>query len=258
MESSRFVDSNGVTVSNEGAIFPICNVEAGRLNFIGTGFFITDIGMFATAKHVLENEPGPLFIYEFIENNRYRRRNITRVSLSNRSDFAIGIVQQATYTKTGEEVKNKMLLLSEHIPSEGEQLSTYAYPETIMQHKESLTNAHFAPNWYHGKVIDSYPDGAGFIKSPAIVAEMQSLGGCSGGPVFSKNGCGGVVGINSRGIEDQVNFVSLTSALLSVQFSDVDVKGRHYDWISIAELIHEGFVKVVDIPLIKEPSTISL
>jgi hypothetical protein len=64
-------------------------------------------------------------------------------------------------------------------------------------------------------------------------------------PSVSPNSGGGVVGINSRGVEDQYNFVSLTSAALSVSFEDVTVETQHYPIITIQQLIDLGHVLLV-------------
>lgn len=101
---------------------------------------------------------------------------------------AIGILQQATHKKTGKPVRNKIFSLSLHVPVEGELISTYAYPETTVQLEETTTKINFKPKWYHGTVSEFFPQGMGYIKTSAIVADMESLGGCSGGPVFSING----------------------------------------------------------------------
>jgi hypothetical protein len=236
---------DGEKAAGDGTIFPICNLKDGVLNFIGTGFFIATNGMFVTAKHVLEGEEGPLYVVHFYDEGKYLLRGIARASLSPESDFAIGVSENATSVETGESLKNTILSLSLHVPAEGETISTYAYPETTITHSNSTTRLNFVSEWYHGTVSDLYPEGMGFIKSSALIAEMESLGGCSGGPVFSEHGDGGVIGINSRGIAGQVNVVSLTSALLGVALFDVNINDDHIEHITIQQLIELGHVLVV-------------
>lgn len=229
----------------EEAIVGLCTRIDGEYKLIGTGFFINDHGMFITAKHVLEGEPGPIDCFYFPEEGTSIRRQLVRASLSTESDFAIGILQQAKHKKTGELQKNKIFSLSTYVPRDDEPISTYAYPETVVEEKDGNIKVDFKPKWYHGKVSELFPKGMGFVKSPALIADMESIGGCSGGPVFSQNSGGGVIGINSRGIEGQYNVVSLSEALLSVVFHDITVKDRYYEHISIKELIDLGFVTTV-------------
>jgi hypothetical protein len=128
------------------------------------------------------------------------------------------------------------------VPAVGETISSFAYPETEMHYRGSPSSINFVSNWYHGTVSDVFPEGAGLLKSPAVAAHMQSLSGCSGGPVFSPHSGGGVIGINSAGVEDEFNMVSLTSALLSVSLFDVFVEDQHYPDITVQQLIDLGRV----------------
>jgi len=150
---------------------------------------------------------------------------------------------------TGESLKNTVLSLSLHVPAVGETISTYAYPKTDMEYSGSPSGStsgiNFVSNWYHGTVTDLYPHGMGWITSAALAADMPSLGGCSGGPVFSEHGGGGVVGINSAGIEDDINIVSLTSAVLDVTFFDITIGQDHHEHATIQQLINSGFISVV-------------
>lgn len=244
MFEAQFLNESNV-IKGEAAIVGLCTQVGNQYKFIGTGFFINDHGMFITAKHVLEDETGPILCFYFPQDGTYMMRPLVRASLSTQSDFAIGILQQATHKKSGKPVRNKIFSLSFHVPEEGELISTYAYPESTVQIEETTTKINFKPKWYHGSVSDFFPEGMGFIKTPAIVADMESLGGCSGGPVFSLNGGGGVIGINSRGVEGQYNVVSLIEALLSVVFYDITVKDQYYEHVSVQQLVDLGFVKTV-------------
>ncbi len=57
-EQSLFTvkDSNGDDVDPKEAIFPILkHEENGNIKFLGTGFFVTRLGFFVSAKHVFED-----------------------------------------------------------------------------------------------------------------------------------------------------------------------------------------------------------
>ena len=248
--SVSFIQS-GKQVSGEAAIFPICHIGDGKLRLIGTGFFITTNGLFITAKHVLldengEPDEGPLYVVHFYEPGKYFLRNIIRASLSTESDFAIGALAPMSSIHTGESLTNTILSLSLHVPAVGERISTYAYPETDMNYSDATTGSqsaiNFVSKWYHGTVNDLLPHGTAKAPSAAIIAIMESLGGCSGGPVFSEHGDGGVIGINSAGYTDDIHVVSLTAAALSVSFFDINVGDQYYDAITIQQLIDLGHV----------------
>jgi hypothetical protein len=233
----RFLRS-GQQAAGDGTIFPICKLkDDDTLRLIGTGFFIATNGLFVTAEHVLRGEAGPLYVAHFLENGEYYLRHVMRASLSSESDFAVGALLPMTSKTTGEMLKNTILNLSAHVPAVGETISTFAYPETEMHYGGSPSSINFVSNWYHGTVSDVFPQGAALLKSPAVAAHMQSLGGCSGGPVFSPLSGGGVIGINSAGVENEFNMVSLTSALLDVSFFDVTVEGQHYPHITVQQLV---------------------
>jgi hypothetical protein len=243
---------SGKPAPGETAIFPVCNVIRNRLNFIGTGFFIGTYGLFITAKHVLqqesvEPEEGPLYLVHFYEPERFYVRSIVRASLPPSSDFALGFAQNTAAGNSAPDLTNTYLSLSTHIPSVGESISTLAYPESDMNYKGvrpgHAPGLNFVSKWYHGTVTELNPEGTILIRSPALTADMPSLSGSSGGPVFSEHGGAGVVGINSAGSPDgQQNVVSLISAVLSVAFFDLNIEGQHYEHLTVQQLADLGHV----------------
>ena len=102
---------------------------------IGTGFFITEIGHFATAKHVLfQNdgktpEPG-LHALHFVEQDgEYEKllvREITRISFSATADVAIGATDFHIKNETQQPLTNKRPQFNLGIPDRfAPLLSTY-------------------------------------------------------------------------------------------------------------------------------------
>jgi hypothetical protein len=243
---------SGEPASGETAILPVCNVVRSRLNFIGTGFFIGTHGLFITAKHVLqqvsgEPEEGPLYVVHFYEPGRFHLRRIVRASLAPLSDFALGFAQNTSAGNTSPDLTNTYFSLSTHVPSVGESISTLAYPESDMNYMGvppgHAPGLNFVSKWYHGTVTELNPEGTMLIRSPALTADMPSLRGSSGGPVFSEHGGAGIVGINSAGpIGGKQNIVSLTSAVLSVVFFDLNVEGKHYEHLTVQQLADLGHV----------------
>src|SRR5438874_665126 len=81
------------------AIFPIMKeTSASEHRFVGTGFFVTNIGHFVTAKHVifdaLDRSTGMqthcLHAIHFVRGGEALVRHITEVCYSNVSDVAVG------------------------------------------------------------------------------------------------------------------------------------------------------------------------
>lgn len=93
-----FVDGEGRVAVPTTAIFPILKQTIdGNFHLIGTGFFVTDTGIFVTAKHVLMDvmddsgvQTHPIFLVQFIEGS-YVMRPILRCASHKLADVSIGI-----------------------------------------------------------------------------------------------------------------------------------------------------------------------
>ena len=97
--SNNEITINGVNIEPLQAIFPILKeIGEGKNQMIGTGFFITKIGHFVTAKHVIEDiyniqermQSNPIHAIHFVEGFSVLVRNITAIIVHNNSDLAIG------------------------------------------------------------------------------------------------------------------------------------------------------------------------
>ena len=82
------VDGDGNVIEPNKAIFPIIKENShGDFYLIGTGFFITNSGIFVTAKHVLLDvidkngeQTHPIFLIQFLGDG-YIKRPILRCTL---------------------------------------------------------------------------------------------------------------------------------------------------------------------------------
>ena len=170
---------------------------------IGTGFFITEIGHFATAKHVLfQNdgktpEPG-LHALHFVEQDgEYEKllvREITRISFSATADVAIGAMDFHIKNETQQPLTNKRPHFNLEIPANGAHVFTYAYPKSSTFFEKSLMSKVVAD--FHNGVILNYSPRARdkvLVNWPHFELSFEGGGRTSGGPVFDDSGS--VVGI---------------------------------------------------------------
>ena len=249
-KSAEFVSGEGVPVDGEYAVFPICSQSSERkLIFIGTAFFIAPDGIFATAKHVLMNGSAPiqpLFAIQFLEDHQYLVRSIFQINVDNEADVAIGALAPMVKSSTGESLRNKVLVLTDRHPSQGEIAATFAYPKTAVRDGAEAQELHINSTWHFGHVNEFHPGGRDKVLLPRACfrTSIRLLGGASGGPVTDQYGR--VFGINSTGYEgDEISYVSSIvdiwrCRLINVKLAD----GTDRPEITIAELAQLGLVVV--------------
>lgn len=117
------------------AIFPILKQVDGESLFIGTAFFITNTGIFVTAKHVINdvlNEEGkqkyPIVGLQLLPDNKYIIRQVLRCHSNTKSDVVVGVLAQPKDKITGKPLLNKLLVITLIEPKQGSRIVTYAYP----------------------------------------------------------------------------------------------------------------------------------
>jgi len=242
--------SDGKVIEGTGAVFPICEDQSdGTVKYHGTGFFISNNGIFITAKHVLEDTSSP-FIIHMRPNNEYYRRQIIRADLTHRGDLAVGIVEELK-DSAGNILINDRLQLSSHIPKPTEAISTFAYPESTMSFHEvegETRNAfNIIPRQYSGVVVKVETGGIKRITpSPAVICTIDSLPGNSGGPVFSVDGKGGVIGINTFGMQGVYHVVSLIDEVRALKIDGIILPGLDKpNTLTVDQLISIGAVSFV-------------
>ena len=168
MTIARFFSFEGESVQGQEAVVPICVVDNnGRIECIGTGFFIAIYGIFVTAAHVVESvidsEGNPLidargnsadniFTLQFIPPSTMAVRQINKMSIHAREDVAIGSVETLLHKKTGEPLKNKVLILTTQSPEIGEQIATWAYPNSKTEIVGKDVSLSIVPKVYEGKI----------------------------------------------------------------------------------------------------------
>lgn len=245
---------HGEPVNPGSVIIPIFrHVDSDSAKLVGTGFFVTRNGIFATAKHVLtdvlnaKDQPeAGLFVIQFLPDNGYIIRNVTTMVIHPVADVGLCVLRPAQHNLTGALLTNEAVTLSASIVETGSRVFTYAYPDTSVIETSSSVSIHTWPDCYPGIVEEYYPDGRDrvFLPSKCYQTSMMVHGGASGGPVFSADGR--VVGINSTGFDlEQLSFVSCVEDLLDLAVPEVILpNGSGPHPVTLRQLAELGFVNL--------------
>lgn len=254
-----FSTLDGVPLHPVEATFPILQ-QTKTLPWkpIGTGFFISTNGLFATAKHVLTDETGQLL--EFLIGIQLSRgkqsfsiREIINVTLHESADVAIGFLLDEPLFETGEQTLNYAFTLTENMPREGDKVFSVAIPgpESFLLEKEGAFELNFVPRLIEGVLEEHFPNGRDriFLPSHCFRTSMEIDGGASGGPVFYGNGS--AFAINSTGFDGvPVSHVSSITDLLDLTVRNVvigmDDGNQVRDEMTIRELAAYKFIRIVE------------
>jgi hypothetical protein len=217
-------------------------IDGREYQLIGTGFFITSFGVFATAKHVIlsAHERGrAIFIWQLIPPNQWLIRPVLQFSFHDIVDIAIGVCAQARHEETSELLTDTRVWLTTRMHVIGDRVVTYAYPSTIIQATEGARSSH-NPEFYEGRIAEYLPGGRDsvMLPGPCYRTDMVIHHGASGGPVSGT--AGRVFGINSTGFDGTDDFyVSRIDELLSLEITTGEGESNR---INIQQLIDEGAV----------------
>lgn len=261
----KFASGTGQPLQGQEAVIPICTVDKrGRLECIGTGFFIGVHGIFVTAKHVvgevLDEDGNPILdedknfrfglkTFHLIPPNSIVIREIIKISFHGDDDVAVGALGTMVDQKTGEPLRNKILQLTARTPGVGERIATWAYPNSVAEYNGKEGSLSVVPKIYEGEIEDEHREGRGWGKVPGRCYQTN-LGierGTSGGPVFDDEGC--VFAINSTGFDGtDLAYVSHVQSIggLTLPLVQTD-DGKIHEKITISELIDQGSIKVAHI-----------
>lgn len=242
-------DGKGINIDPSYAIFPIIkHDQSGIISLLGTGFFISDHGIFITAKHVLMDvldkngfQTHGISLVQFLGGS-YVIRPILRCTSHEVADISVGVSAPMTNNKTGELLKNKILKLTSNTDEIGSHVFTYAYPKSVVNHVERQ-ELHFFPDYYEGIIEKNFPFGRDkvMLPGPCLQTNMYIHGGASGGPVFNKMGL--VCGINSTGYEDDsLSFITPVHTIENLLLADVKTPNNSTGQITIKELIDDNFI----------------
>lgn len=213
---------SGSPVEPHTVIFPILKeVEPGRAKLVGTGFFITMLGHFVTAKHVildaLDQKTGQqvsaLHAAHFVVGSQVLVRSITEVSYHNQSDVAVGKMDFHVLNETKQPLTNMVPVFTTEPPKVGSPVVTFAYPESSEFFWQDSGSA-FRPNFYGGELIEhsEVPRDSVMVSWPHYRTSINALGGASGGPAFDARGR--VFGVNCVGGLGDLSYMARVTELL--------------------------------------------
>ena len=234
-EEFKLKDPSGVDIDPSFAVFPLVKRLPGEhYEFIATGFFISENGLFASARHVLDElsedqlpSNSTLFGVHFLPEGQYVLRSVVNYATHDVADVGAGKLADAK-DQNGNLLKSSPLVLTRTLPEIGDWVFTYAYPHAT----QSLNKINFSPRFYSGQLEEEHPTGRDrhMMPGPCCRTSMVIHGGASGGPVFGRNGR--VFGINSTGYDEStLSYVSRVIELLEVEldqvrFSDTEEASR--------------------------------
>lgn len=213
------INEDGVVSHPRETIFPIFRRDKfNRYFLVGTGFYISGDGIFATAKHVIEEviDNGDDLVIFHMEGEKWTMRKMAFYTPHPEGDIAVGMLNRLMFKKTGKYLENKYSVISDSKPKINEKLYTYTYPKTEIKYEE-IQEINIVPTQYDGLVTTCFPDGRDKVMLPSACYQiaMGIIGGASGGPVF--DALGKVVAINSTSYEnDNITFVSCIQELMQL------------------------------------------
>lgn len=240
-----------------GHTFPILTHDAdGQWRLIGTGFYISQDGLFVTARHVIDDvldgdqQVLPVAIMQFTSESglfgaqNFLMRPIMQCWLGETADIALGVAATATNKVTGKVLTHWNWRTSWTTPQVGATVSTLAFPNHIFTQSEHGQTLHSRPDAYIGQIQDvkEYRDRL-LVPYPYIQVDTRIHGGASGGPVFGPEGS--VIGVNCRYFEpDGPGICAQIRCLQNAYFDDGmlkdDSKPRR---IEFHELVSTGVVE---------------
>lgn len=269
MTVGHFMTGDGQTAQGQEVVIPICKaVDGGKLECIGTGFFISIYGIFATAAHVVTDILGEdgkpqcykdgspkvgLMTFHFMPPNLMVAREINKISFHMRDDVAVGTVKTIVDQKTREPLKNKVLQLTARVPQVGDKISTWAYPNSVAEYDGRKGSLSVVPKLYEGEIEDEHRNGKGWgkVSGRCYQTNLGIEGGASGGPVFDDEGR--VFAVNSGGVDGtDITYVSHLQSIGGLTLPNVQTQdGVVHENITICELIDRGSIGVDHIENVK-------
>jgi hypothetical protein len=202
------------------------------LRLLGTGFYLTHKGGFATAAHVaLEAQqlisecPDSVGISHTLPDGRTLFRPIWKFFIHPTADVAFGIPRyEFVNDRTGEVYPIKLLSLNSTPPDIGAPISTWSYPlHRVLENGTTGELLQLQPDFYNGTLQELFSERGPSVKlsPPYYQTSIHLHGGSSGGPVFNFDGeVFGIASCSYDGAED-IAFVTPAGALLEIRVPEI-------------------------------------
>lgn len=254
-DPNEFIVTNdlGVATDPHRAIVPIIKQDRdANFALVGTGFFISQNALVATAKHVARDfvdrdgrVTHSIGIFHFLGDDQCLLQPFIQGIEHSAADVAVAKTARATHNQTGLPPINFVCKLTTAIPKVGTKIFTYAYPKTTILHG-SPQRMTIAAAFYAGEIDEFLPNGRDrvMLPGPCFRTSMVIHGGASGGPVFDDHG--NVFAINSTGLEGQpISYVSSIYSLLELELPGIKLgEDAEPQNITVRELGKLGHVKI--------------
>jgi len=190
--------SNGWNVgrglAGTGIVLPLVETESGDRapDFGGhaTAFFISRVGFFVTAKHVMDGRAyRDVLVVVTIWADGVRFNPVVDLSSEDGSDVAIGFCDLAPQPQI------QPWTLSSEPLAPGSPVAVFGFPHNETQTRgsgpELEMKLRMRPDYFDGEVRGHHPRGFTLVKEPAYETSIDpqshspDLGGVSGGPLLS-------------------------------------------------------------------------
>lgn len=222
------------------------------LRLLGTGFYLTHKGGFATAAHVaLEAQqllsacPNSVGIAHTLPDGRSLFRPIWQFFIHPTADVAFGIPRyEFVNEKTGEAYPVMVLSLNSIPPNLGASISTWSYPlHRVLGDEVTGQVLQLQPDFYDGTLQELFTERGPSVKliPPYYRTDIHLHGGSSGGPVFNFDGeVFGIASCSYDGAED-IAFMTPAGALLELQIPEsITENGNGVRKVSLREIAALG------------------
>jgi hypothetical protein len=244
---------DGLEADPSSAIFPIVKYDAaGVMDLLGTGFFISTVGLFVTARHVLSdpfdrrgNQVYPIAMIHYRGDGTYFIRPILRCALHPVADVAVGVCAPMAHNLDGTPLTNKIVTLTTVRPELQSPIFTYAYPKYATKVIDGVQAINFVPTYYDGNIVEDLPNGRDrvLLPGPCYRTNIAIHHGASGGPVFSPSRS--AFALNSTGFDGtDDSYVSSIKPIFDLRIDDVVMNDQPAQSVPIIEMARAGHIVV--------------